>query len=247
MRKVLMLIMLIPAFVLNTPLVAGEKPGGDKDPHESLKVAVQKIFPGMKPDKISLSPVSGLLEVVIGPRLYYFSEDGRFLINGNIIDVQNQVDVTEPKAAEARKVALDSLGENEMVIFSPKKSKYTVTVFTDIDCGYCRKLHDQIDEYNDLGISVRYLLYPRSQIGSPSYNKAVAVWCSADRKQALTEAKSGKSLEVKACSNPVSNNMQLGRMMGVNGTPAIVLGNGKMVRGYLPPKKLLKALENKGS
>jgi thiol:disulfide interchange protein DsbC len=232
---------------MNVELLAGEKQDTSKDVYRDLKVAVKQFFPDIEPDKISPSPVSGLVEVVIGPRLFYFSEDGKFLVNGNIIDVQNKEDVTEPKTAEARKGALDNLGEDEMVIFAPKETKHTVTVFTDIDCGYCRKLHDQMGEYNDLGISVRYLLYPRSQIGSPSYNKAVNVWCAKDKKQALTDAKSGVSVDAKECPNPVSNNMRFGRMMGVNGTPAIVLSNGQMVRGYLPPKALIKRLESNGS
>lgn len=248
MRTVFKSIMLIAIFMLNTQLVAGEKSESetDKDAHGALKAAVQKFFPDLKLDKISPSPVSGLVEVVIGPRLFYFSEDGKFLINGNIIDVQNQKDLTEPKTEEARKGAINSLDEKEMVVFSSKKPKHTVTIFTDVDCGYCRKLHSQMEEYNDLGISIRYLLYPRSQIGSPSYNKAVSVWCSEDRKKALTEAKLGKTVEIKQCTNPVSANMQLGRMMGVNGTPAIVQSNGKMIRGYMPPKDLIKKLERDG-
>ena len=104
-----------------------------------------------------------------------------------------------------------------------------------------------MDEYNKLGISVRYLLYPRTQIGAPSYKKAVSVWCAEDRKKALTDAKGGGDVESRECPSPVSANMQLGRLMGVNGTPSIVKSNGEMIRGYMPPERLIKALEGAGS
>lgn len=246
MRKILMSLFVV--VVLQSFQVGAEdKTEGDKALYKNLKAALQLLIPGKEPDKISRSPVPGLVEVIIGPRLFYFSEDGRFLLNGHIIDIVNQEDITEPRLAEARKGVVDNLDEKKMIIFSPKEPKHTITVFTDVDCGYCRKLHSQIDEYNKLGISVRYLLYPRTKIGSPSYKKAVSVWCSEDRKKALTDAKGGMDIDPKECSNPVSSNMELGRMMGVNGTPSIVKSNGEMIPGYVPPARLIQVLDEAGS
>ena len=246
MRRILMSIFVV-VVMQATQVVAEGNSVIDKDSYKNLETALQLLIPGAKPDKISRSPVPGLLEVIIGPRVLYFSEDGQFLVNGHIIDIKNQKDVTEPRLSDARKGAIDKLDEKNMIIFSPENPKHTVTVFTDADCGYCRKLHDQMGEYNKLGISVRYLLYPRSQVGSPSYKKAVSIWCSDDRKKALTDAKSGMGVESKECPSPVSANMQLGRLMGVNGTPSIVQSNGEMIRGYMPPERLIKALEETGS
>lgn len=246
MRKILIPIMLLVVTVLNTTVYAANETDVAADRYKNIVAALEIFSPGTTIDSITPAPVPGLVEVVIGPRLFYFSEDGRFLINGNIIDVLNQKNVTEPKVAAARKASLDQLDENSMIIFSPKDPKHTITVFTDIDCGYCRKLHAQIDEYNNLGIQVRYLLYPRTKVGSSSYNKAVSVWCSKDRKTTFTEAKSGKNVEARECSNPVSDNMQLGSLMGVRGTPSIVRSTGEMIPGYLSPRDLFRKLETEG-
>lgn len=246
MRKILMTIFVV-VVMQATQVVAEDKQEINKELYKNLQTALQLLAPGSKPDKISPSPVPGLVEVVIGPRLYYFSEDGKYFINGHIIDVKLQEDITEPKISEARKGVLGRIDEKEMILFPAKDPKHTITVFTDVDCGYCRKLHSEMADYNKLGISVRYLLYPRTQIGSPSYKKAVSVWCAEDRKKALTDAKGGGNVESKECKNPISSNIQLGRMMGVNGTPAIVQDNGEMIRGYMPPQDLFNKLENKGN
>ena len=133
-----------------------------------------------------------------------------------------------------------------MIVFAPEgKPSYTITVFTDIDCGYCRKLHGEMAGYNAEGIKVQYLFYPRAGEGSPSFAKAVSVWCADDRRTALTDAKAGKSIPDKTCPNPVKEHLELGEKMGVSGTPAIVLENGEMVPGYIPPKRLAAMLKEK--
>jgi len=132
-----------------------------------------------------------------------------------------------------------------MLIFAPKDYKYTVTVFTDIDCGYCRKLHAEIDQYNAKGIRVRYLMFPRAGVGSPSYQKAVNVWCADDRNQALTRSKAGETLEEKQCKNPVADEYALGQMVGVTGTPAIFLADGELVPGYVPADRMESILKEK--
>jgi thiol:disulfide interchange protein DsbC len=131
-----------------------------------------------------------------------------------------------------------------MVVFPPAgPTKHTVTVFTDIDCGYCRKLHQEIADYNQQGIKVRYLMYPRAGVGSESYNKAVWVWCADDRQDAITRAKRGEEIPHKTCANPVKEQFELGQTLGVRGTPSIILENGQMVPGYVPAAQLAQMLD----
>ena len=130
-----------------------------------------------------------------------------------------------------------------MIIYEPKKTEHTLTVFTDIDCGYCRKLHQQIAEYNALGIRIRYMAFPRAGIDSESYNKTVDVWCAKDRKQALTDAKNGKEVTSESCNSPIQAQYELGRRLGVTGTPALFLESGEMLPGYVPPKRLKEILD----
>ncbi len=212
-------------------------------PEAKIKARMQKLLPEYKVDSIKETPVRGLYEVVMGPQVMYVSSDGRFMVQGRMIDLANREDLTEPRKAAARKQAVDKVGEDNMVIFAPAKYDHTVTVFTDIDCGYCRKLHREIKDYGAEGIRVRYVFFPRAGAGSDSYKEAVSVWCSDDRQKAMTEAKSGKKLAAKSCDNPVKKHMKLGELLGISGTPAIVLENGDMVPGYVPAKRLAALLE----
>jgi thiol:disulfide interchange protein DsbC len=202
---------------------------------------------GEKPDSVAATPIPGLYEVLLGGQVLYLSADGRFVIQGEIVDLSSSDNVTENRRAELRGKAIDALGEKNMLIFSPEgPAKHTVTVFTDIDCGYCRKLHTQMAAYNKEGIKVRYLWFPREGIGSESYNKAVSVWCAADQQAAMTKAKSGEKIESKTCDNPVKAEYELGQKLGVRGTPSIILESGEMVPGYLSPTQLAQLLaENK--
>jgi thiol:disulfide interchange protein DsbC len=216
--------------VVSLPLLAGAE--------AQIKAGIEKLLPEYKIDSINKTPVSGLYEVVMGPQVIYVSEDGRYMVQGRMIDLANREDLTEPRKAAARTQVVNKIGEDKMVIFAPAKYDHTVTVFTDIDCGYCRKLHREIADYGAEGIRVRYVFYPRAGAGSSSYKEAVSVWCSDDRKQAMTEAKSGKKLGAKSCKNPVKEHMELGELLGISGTPAIVLESGDMVPGYVPAKRL---------
>lgn len=198
---------------------------------------------GQEPDTVRDAPVKGLYEVVIGPQLYYLSEDGRYVVNGSVIDLDQGADVTEPRRAEIRVDSVDAVGDENMVIFAPEgEVKYTVTVFTDIDCGYCRKLHNEIAQYNDAGIRVRYLFFPRSGPQTESYFKAVSVWCADDRLNALTLSKQGVAIDQRTCENPVDAHYELGKSIGVTGTPAILTESGQLIPGYLPAARLSEAL-----
>ena len=208
----------------------------------AIRQALAKSMPTVKVESVKPSQIKGLFEVVVGADIFYASEDGKYLIQGRLIDIESRTDLTEEKLSGTRKQAIDKLGQDKMIVFKPKKSKYTVTVFTDIDCGYCRKLHSELDQYMAEGITIQYLFFPRAGKGSESYDKAVSVWCSDDRKAALTAAKKGETLKAKTCDNPVDEHMQLGAAFDVKGTPMIVTEKGTIYPGYLPAKQLAEAL-----
>ncbi len=212
----------------------------------NIRARLEKIVPEYTIDSIQETAIPGVYEVVMGAQVVYVSGDGNYMLQGQLMDLANREDLTEPRRAMARKQAVGRVGEERMVIFAPEKYDHTVTVFTDIDCGYCRKLHREIDNYSAEGIRVRYLFYPRAGVGSDSFKQAVAVWCADDRQQAMTDAKSGKRLDAVSCDNPVEEHMALGEQLGVNGTPAILLESGDLVPGYIPAKRLVKLLEAQG-
>jgi len=215
----------------------------DDGARDTVLKSVQKLFPGITADSVSPSPMDGVSEVVIGPRLLYVSNDGKYLLQGSLIDLASKTDVSEERRGQIRIAALDKLGQDKMIIFPAKDEKHVITVFTDIDCGYCRKLHGDMKKYNAEGITVRYLSFPRGGLQSPSYAKAVTVWCSDDQQAALTDSKQGKDLPGKTCDNPVKEEYELGQMLGVRGTPAIITDTGAMLPGYVPPARLAAALD----
>lgn len=210
----------------------------------SIKKAIEAAMPGAAVGAIKPSEIKGVYEVTIGASIYYISEDGKYLLQGRLIDLQNKIDLTEQKLSSTRKAALEKLGPDKMIVFKPKIGKYKVFVFTDIDCGYCRKLHSEIDQYLAEGIQINYLFFPRAGKGSDSYHKAVSVWCADDRNSALTDAKKDGKIENKTCDNPVDEHMRLAAEFDAKGTPLIVTENGNAFPGYLPAKQLLEALQN---
>lgn len=211
---------------------------------DDVRSALAKAMPSVKLDSIKPSPIEGVLEVMVGANIFYVSEDGKYLLQGHLIDLASRTDVTEEKLSGARKAVLDTAGEKNMIIFKPKIGKYMVSVFTDIDCGYCRKLHSEIDQYLAEGITVRYLFFPRAGKGSDSYKKAVSVWCADDRNAALTEAKKGTTPKEKTCDNPVDQHMQMAQDFEARGTPLIVTEKGNLLPGYVPAKQLAELLRD---
>ena len=205
---------------------------------------IVKKIDGLKLEDVRMTPVNGIYEITRGSEISYTSSDGRYVILGDMIDVDNDANLSENRRRTIRQRLIDSVPESEMLVFSPKKPKYTITVFTDIDCGYCRKLHSQIAEYNRLGIRVRYLFYPRSGPDTESWHKAEAVWCSANRNDALTRAKNGEDIKASKCPTAVvARDWDLGHKLSVEGTPAIFLASGEMLPGYAPPSKLVHYLK----
>lgn len=214
---------------------ASAAPGSLKD---KLEAAV-----GQAPEDIRPAKAPGLMEAKWGSNFAYITEDGRYAIFGDMLDLETKEEVTEGNRRGARIEALADLGADNTIEFAPKSPKYTVTVFTDIDCGYCRMLHRQMDQYNEKGIAIRYVFFPRSGPGTDSFRKAEAVWCSADRKLALTQAKASGDIQGSTdCPNPIRRDWDLGIKLGVRGTPMLVLPNGESVPGYVPADQLVARL-----
>lgn len=208
------------------------------------RVELAKRMPGSKPEDFRPSPIAGLYEYAHGADIVYVSVDGRHVIDGDVFELSSQQNLTEDRRREARLAMIGKVPESEMVIFGPRTARYTVTVFTDVDCTYCRKLHSEMAQYNDLGIRVRYLFYPRTGPDTESWGKAEAVWCARDRNDALTRAKKGEVIRSAKCdASVVRRDYQLGQDSGLRGTPAIVMPDGEMLAGYLPPAMLLKRLQ----
>jgi thiol:disulfide interchange protein DsbC len=202
----------------------------DADP----RVDLLKVLPaGSKLEDLRPSPVAGIYEFVQG-------------IDGNVYDMKSRANLTEELRAHARVALVGAVPESEMVIFSPPNPKYTITVFTDVDCQYCRKLHSDMAELNRLGIRVRYMFYPRSGPNTESWHKAEVVWCSPNRNDALTRAKAGAALDLSkaaSCATPVKREYELGEAVGVRGTPAIMTDSGEFIAGYMPPRELLDQIK----
>lgn len=216
----------------------------DKD-MDRLKDALGKKFPGLSQenlDSLRPAPVRGLYEMVVGTRVVYVSRDGNHMLMGSLIDLRTRKNLTELRRKELLVKVLAGIPEKDMIIMGPKKPKRTMTVFTDVDCQYCAKLHLDVPELVKGGVRIRYLLYPRTGLKSETYRRSVAVWCADDRVEAVGRAKAKKKIEMKTCPNPVADHFKLGRKVGITGTPAIILDDGAMVKGYVPAPRLLKIM-----
>jgi thiol:disulfide interchange protein DsbC len=220
--------------------VAAPPPAAKVDP----RVEIASRIPGVKPDDLRATPIPNIFEMTRGSEIAYVTTDGKYAISGDLIDLTRKSDLTEARRRDIRVAQIGSIPESDMIVFGPNNPKYTVTVFTDVDCAYCRELHRQIGEYNRLGIRVRYIFYPRTGPNTESWTKAEEVWCSSNRNEALTRAKLDQPLKAKPCANnPVARTYTLGQDFGLQGTPAIVLADGQMIGGYLGPNELLQELK----
>ena len=208
-----------------------------------VREAILKLVPNATIDTVAESVLPGFYEVSLGGQMVYVSANGKYLVQGSVYDIDNKVDITEQKRNVARKDALDKVPADKRIIFAPKEVKHRVTVFTDIDCGYCRRLHQEMADYNARGIAVEYLWFPRAGLGSESFQKAVNVWCAPNRNEAMTQAKAGKDVEKRECENPVTFDYQLGQQLGISGTPAVITEDGTLLPGYLPADQMLARLD----
>lgn len=214
---------------------------------ELTKEELASQLNGVAVDDISDAPITGLYEVAVGANVAYVTKDGRYIIRGDIYDAETSSNVSEETRARARATMLGSVDPDSMIVFKPAKGevKHTVTIFTDIDCGYCRQFHREIDKVTALGIEVHYLFYPRTGPNTESWTKADEVWCAPNHNAALTRAKLGGEIPDSAdCATPVEEHYELGQLIGVRGTPAIFSESGELLGGYLPPATLAKVLDD---
>ena len=214
-----------------------------QDDYSAVEQRIRQLAPTARSIAVSETPIDGILQVQINGDIVYATSDGKYLFQGRVIDLDTREDLTETSKAGARKELMANLDTTGQITFSPDEADYDLTVFTDIDCGYCRKLHAQVEEYNKHGIAIHYMAFPRAGIGSRSYEKAVAVWCAADPQMAMTEAKLGGEPEPDQCDNPVAKQYQAGVELGVTGTPALLTASGQLIPGYVPPEKLRERLD----
>jgi thiol:disulfide interchange protein DsbC len=214
-----------------------------QDKFELVEERIRVLAPSAKSIAVSETPMAGILQVQIEGDIVYATDDGRYLLQGRVIDMETREDLTELAKSGVRKELLAGIDVSRQIGFEPEQTTYDLTVFTDIDCGYCRKLHSQIAEYNEQGIAIHYMAFPRAGIGSPSYDKFVSVWCADDQQTALTAAKNGEDPEPRQCDNPIAEQYQLGIALGVTGTPAIMTSDGQLIPGYVPPATLRERLD----
>lgn len=214
-----------------------------------VRQAIARVAPGQPVSNVTTAPMPGFYQALVRGRMIYVSQDGRYVMAGDLFDTRVPLNLTKASMRVLRRQALATIPASDRIIYAPPHPAYTVTVFTDLDCTYCRVFHQHIAQYNAEGIAVEYVFWPRSGVKAvpsgkptPSYLKAVSVWCAKDRKQAFTEAKQGRSVPAATCANPVAREYRLGKRIGIDGTPMIVAADGTLISGYLPPAQLLEAL-----
>jgi len=212
---------------------------------DAVRAALAKQNPAVSITNVRPSPATELYMVSLGGSSGYVTADGRYIVMGDMYEVATRKNVSEEQRKVLRAEIFSKVDWNDAIVFSPEQPRHTVIVFTDVDCTYCRKLHTEIAKLNELGIAVRYLAYPRSGPGTESWSKMEAVWCSTDRRDALTRAKRGESIEKTAgCVAPqIAAEYSLGEQLSVHGTPMIMLEDGSVVGGYLPTLQLAQALD----
>jgi len=209
--------------------------------------AIRQLNPQVSVEKVAAAPLPGFREAIVGGQVVYISDDGKYLFlpgsGGALFDVEARKNLSEATLAGLRVELLKTIPASERIVFTPPNPKHTVTVFTDVECGYCRKMHSEIAEYNRQGIAIEYLAFPRMGIGSEDHKKMVSVWCAADRKKALTDAKNDRAIKMVDCKNTVTMQYDVGQRAGLTGTPMILTKDGTQVGGYLPPAQLRAALD----
>lgn len=223
----------------------GAKPGaaGKGGPEQAVRAALAEVVPGAEPDYLGAAPFPGFREVLLEGQVLYVSDDGRYLLQSQPIDLKARAPAASPGLNAYRRKVLAGVPKEERIVFAPANPAYTVTVFTDVECGYCRKLHQEIEEYNRRGIAIEYLAFPRMGPDTPDFALMESVWCAPDRRKALTDAKNDRPVPARRCANPVARHYALGQRVGLTGTPMIVTEDGLQMPGYLPPDALLAALQ----
>lgn len=231
------------------PMVSGAISPADL---QLAQKALAQLSDKVSIDAIEPSVLPGFYQVIASGRMVYISKDGKYLLDGNLVELAGKKDVSEAAWARYRKAQLAKVPESQRIVFAPPHPKYTISVFTDVNCGFCRELHEHISAFNNAGVAVEYLAWPREGVtttsGSftPTYKEMVSVWCAPDRKAAFTDATLGHAPKPASCPNPVKDQFELGLKLGINGTPTILGPDGRTLGGYVTPDQLLQALKDGG-
>jgi len=252
LQKLFRLILVVCLIPTTLNLFAEEsQPVDDQTEVENVKQQIEKNIPNITIDSVTKSRMPGIYEVLTSGQILYVSEDAKYLISGKLFSIENGIkDLTEEsmqrvdmKMAPMRRDKVSAVRSEDMIIFKAPEEKHRITVFTDVDCAYCRKLHKEMDNYNKLGITVQYMGFPRAGLGSPSHKKLQTVWCAKDPVAAMNKAKLERAFGTDTCEDPLASHMNLVRQFGLNGTPAIILKSGRYLPGYLEADQLLAILE----
>ena len=236
--------LIFAALTANLLMTAAYAETTDQQGFDAVEAKLRGLVPNAKTIAVSETPIAGVLQVQINSDIVYVTSDGKYLLQGQIMDIDSRSNLTDQAKSGIRLGLLTGLNEDEQITFAPEKREHSVLVFTDIDCGYCRKLHNEMAEYNEQGIAIHYMAFPRAGIGSASFDKFVSVWCADDPKAAMTLAKNGSDPEPQKCPNPIAEQYDLGREVGVTGTPALVTTDGTLIPGYMPPAQLRARLDS---
>lgn len=232
------------------PPVAG--PAVTPAAEKMVRQAIGSLAANIQVDSIEPAPMPGFYQVIAAGQMLYVSTDGKFLMHGDVIDLSRHQNVSDGAWSRFRKDELAKVPASQRIVFAPPHPKYTISVFTDVNCGFCRALHEQVAAFNKQGIAVEYLAWPREGVTTtagrptPTYTEMVSVWCASDRKAAFTAAKEGHAPKPASCANPVKDQFNLGMKLGVSGTPAIYGPDGRTLGGYVTPEQLLQALKQGG-
>lgn len=222
-------------------------PAMAENARERIRSVLSKEVPQLEIREVSETEMEGVYEVRTSQETLYMTGDARHAFLGTMLrfdEEDGMVNVTEEGRSVERRKALESVSEEDMITFEPDSGvKATLYVFTDIDCGYCRKLHRNMDAMTEMGIRVNYLAFPRGGPGTQGHRKAINAWCADNREKAITQAKQGESIPDRECDHPVDEQFELGQQLGVSGTPALVLENGRLIPGFKPPEALAQILD----
>ena len=227
------------------PLMAADNESVNDTEIAKLELRLAAMFPEGTEYKIARTPVPGLFVVDFDDAFVYITADGQYAVKGDIINMLTNTNLTDKKRAVGRLKSMAVITDKDVITYPVKNKKTSMTVFTDIDCSYCRKLHSDMQGYNDQGIEIRYVFYPRAGIGSNSHQKATSVWCADDQQKALDSIKSGRKIETRQCSTPIVKHVEVADKLGIRSTPTLMFEDGTVMPGYITPARLALILKQR--
>jgi len=231
------------AVVATLSLLIGSALHAAEADFDQIRKNIEANLPGIPVGSLEETPIEGIYELVTDGQIYYINESATYLLDGSLISLQNRENLTEGRLGGLHVGLIGDIGEENMLIYEPEQeSNRSITVFTDISCGYCRRLHSELDTLLEEGVRVRYLLFPRAGLGTQAHKDLESVWCADDPQAAMTNAKAGGTIEPKSCENPIESHVALAERIGLRGTPLIYLDNGERVPGYREATSLAESI-----